>query len=326
MAKRKIDNSLYVFLLGAVSNALPLEFAIRASELRHPMALARLKEIDKKIRECLLDWGAREEEIDAEELIDFAWDVLQIGAPRDRLHGRSMDPEIMGILIRCASEIHSKISLKDDDLALPAAKYFRACDLLKGNDIRELLLSSEECLRDAKSYGKNDNIELNKFARIRRAREPIRLHPSFEIALDHAEGGERRLWLAVKIDSVFDALDVGQQMDEFTYQLALEREWRARPGDAVSGALFNKFLEKGLTGEMSEDGVARIDGIAAVLAGLYCRDLHKRNGLRLEDAKKATLEIYSASEDAVAKNYKQVNAKIKKYIEKFETGVVVDGV
>ncbi|SCX72625.1 hypothetical protein [Variovorax sp. EL159] len=325
MAKRKIDNSLYHFLLGAISNALPLEFAIRASELRYPEALARLKDIDKEIRECLLGWGARKEEIDAEELIDYAWDLLQIGAPRVRLHGRLIHPEIAEILNRCTSEIHSKINLKDDDLELPAAKYFRACDLLKGNDIRELLLASEECLRDAKSYGKNDDIEFNKFVRIRRVREPIRLHPSVEIAGDHTEAGERRLWLAVKIDSIFDALDIEQQIDEFLYQLALNREWNA-PGDAVSSALFNKLLGKGVAGDMSEDGVARIDGIAAVLAGLYCRDLRKRNGLRLVDAKKETLEIYKASDDAVAKNYKQVNAKIKKYIEKFEAGVMVDSV
>jgi len=325
MAERKIDNSLYSFLLGAVSNLLPLEFAIRASESHYPEALVKLKDADQRIRNCLLSWGAKEEEIDAEELVDYAWDLLQIGDPRVRRHGRLFRPEIAEIFNRCTKEINLQGILKEGDVDFPPAKHFRICDLLRGNDIKELLVTSDAYLRVARNYKKKDDVEFSKFAPIRAVREPIYLHPSVEIVGDGSEIGERRLWLSVKIDSAFSLLDIERQMDEFLYQLALVREHHAHPRtDFFSSSFINKSLKKIVAGEMSEDGVKRIDGVAAALAGLYCWDLHKRNGFKLDDAKVVTCEIYAASEDAVERNYKKVNAKIKKYIEKFESGVMAD--
>ncbi|MGJ7522731.1 hypothetical protein ACSFA0_19760 [Variovorax sp. LT1P1] len=326
MTKKKIDNSLYYFLVGRLSNALPLEFAIRASQSSYPMALERLQVVDKEIRACLREWGAREEEIDAEELIDYAWDLLQIGFPRVRLHGRILTPEISQILTRCRREIHSKINLRENDLAIPAAKYFRVCGLLNGNDIREMLLTSIKCLGVAGGYQSTDDIELREFSPVWRIREPIRLHRGIDISIDCTESGRHRHCLCVEVDSVFDVLDIERQMDEFLYQLALMRELRTSPqGDVVSSKLFNRVLARNVSGESSEELVTRIDGIAAVLAGLYCWDLHKKNHLRLEDAKQEALKIYERGEDAMKKNYDSVRAKINEYAVKFETGAIVDG-
>lgn len=325
MTKKKIDNSLYYFLVGRLSNALPLEFAIRASQSSYPMALERLQVVDKEIRACLREWGAREEEIDAEELIDYAWDLVQIGFPRVRLHGRILHPEISQVLTRCHREIHNRINIRENYLAFPAAKYFRVCDLLNGNDIRELLLNSIKCLGVAGGYQRTDDIELREFAPVWRIREPIRLHRGIDISIDCTESGRQRLCLCVEVDSVFGVLDIERQMDEFLYQLALARESRASPqGDAVASKLFNRVIAKDVSGESSEELVTRIDGIAAVLAGLHCWDLHKRNDLRLEDAKQETLKIYERSEDAMKKNYDSVRAKIKEYAGKFETGAIID--
>jgi hypothetical protein len=319
MTEKTIDNALYDFLIGAISNALPLEFAIRASESLDLEAMMRLKEIDEEIRDCLRSWGARKEEIDADNFIDYAWDLLQIGIPRVRLHGRLMRTDARRILVQCEKEINSKINLKKSDLALPVLRYFRVCDLLKGNNIEELLSAAKGVLSTAREYEKSSDIDLKEFAPLLRVRQPVHLHPDVGIGADYTETKEIRLWLFAKATGDFSELDIERQLSEFLYQLALIREQQAYPReDAISGALFGKFVKKDVAGDLSENKIVRLNGIAAALAGLYCRDLHKRRGFSLDDAKEEAQKLFDYSEDALAKNYKKTNAQIKIYLKKFE--------
>ncbi|QBY54467.1 hypothetical protein [Cupriavidus oxalaticus] len=323
MTQRKVDNSLYTHLKSVINQALPLEYAIRAARETNLHELEQLSEIDLRIRQHWIALGASEAEIDAESLMDVAWDMIQIGFPLMRRHGRLYPTREFDELIGRGMHDMQKIFRADArQFIIPASRYFRVCDLLRGNDILGLLKTVASCLRDARSIDAPSEIELERF--VRGIREPIHLHPGIDYVLRARRKGERTVTcFGIDLDPEieFSIPDLKRQIREFLYQYAAFRQ-SGRPRDRNASELLNELLDDEMFGRAANHQVSRLDGYMSILSGLYCWDLvqrYRQEGRKsfLGDAIAHTQEIYPKSsrevdDQAIRKNYYTVREAIKK--------------
>lgn len=326
MTERKLDNTLYVQLMGVVNQALPLEYAIRAARQANPREISQLSGINQRIKQYWIALGASDEEIESESLVDFSWDVMQVGFPLARRHGRHYpDREFLDLIHRGLAGVRDMFGGEVARLTIPATGYFRICDLLHGNDVLGLLNVVARCLRDAKDYETADEIELKKF--VLGVREPIHLHPGRDYVVSQRREGGRtveRFGIVLDTEMEFSMLDLKRQVWEFLYQFAVRRESlrRSHLVDCTSSELIDEFLRDELFGRIDKYKVKRLDGFISPLSGLYCWDLvqrYRKEGIKsaVDEAVCDTQAIYPKSvrkvgEDAIRKNYNTVRAAINK--------------
>jgi len=326
MTEPKLDNTLYIHLRSVINQALPLEYAIRAARQANPRELAQLSEIDHRIRKYWITLGASEAEVDAESLMDFAWDVIQVGFPLTRRHGRRYsDHEFLDLINRGLANVRETFGAEVRQLSIPATRYFRICDLLNGNDVLGLLDATARCLGDSKDYEAADDIELKKF--VLGIREPIHLHPGLQYVVTDRRDGERAIesfGIVLDTEMEFSMPELKRQIREFLYQFAVRRE-SLRPVhtvDRISHELIDEFLRDELLGRIDNHKVKRLDGFISPLTGLYCWDLvqryrHEEKKSPVDAAIVDTQAIYpknvrEVSEDAIRKNYNTARLAINK--------------
>lgn len=311
MTQRKVSNSLYEFVKGSVSNALPLEYAIRASEALSPEITRQLRHIDDQIRQTWKALGASEQEIDSEQLMDFAWDVLQLGFPLVRRHAKLYDAGLLRIIRHGVNEIRTSFHDSFTSLELPASRFFRICDLLNGNDIGKLMIEVSRTLVHAKQFVDGDEIDLIYFDGLR-AREPIYLCPAMTYVQNNFDPGKENFGLLIDLNETISVEEFQRQIHEFTYQYALLRASTHAEHDKLSRSLIQSFLERDVQGKHSEYRIERLDGFASLLSGLYCWDKAKRQGMKLDDAIEETAKVYPREDDAIRKNYRVAKTAIDK--------------
>lgn len=341
MSEKRVDNTLYRHVVSTINRTLFLEYAIRAAKERFPEQMQRLSEMDLEIRKTWIKLGLSEEEIDAEDFMEFAWDFVQVGTTLTHAHGRILHPALKEIFDRGLPEIFEKFRPTVEELLIAPAKHYRICDLLKGNNILSLLKDVSQALRDANSYEMGDDIFVSKF--IKNVREPIFLHPAFHhepIKYDSEDGAGRIGGLALIVDFniPFSELDLKRQFREFQYQYAAQRAIYGNGGmhDLVSRNLINGALYEDFYGFDGEDPIIRHDGFINVLSGLYCYDrFHDIQSTRqnaksrrddatdspLEEAIKETLSLYpergvdksNVNLRGIRKNYETARKRIKEY-------------
>ncbi|MDD2976608.1 hypothetical protein [Aquabacterium sp.] len=282
MTKPKLNNLLYLHLASNVTQALPLEYAIRAARMDNPLELAQLADLHVRIRQYWQDLGATDVEIDVQDLMDYAWDTIQVGFPMSRRHGRVYTNRNLFKLINLGlANVRAQFEQEVDALRIPATRYFRICDLLQGNDIDRMMVSVAQCLRDAKSVeSRGDEVELNKF--VLNIRMPIHLHPGMHyVARDKHDGAAsaESFGILLDTDANFSMPDLVRQIREFLYQYAVRRE-SLRPTldhDPITDELIHAFLRDALLGKIPQQKAARLDGLIGPLAGLRCWDLARLN-------------------------------------------------
>lgn len=325
MTRRKIDNALYGHLLKALNSALPLEYAIRAAHKTSSKELAQLSEMEKEIGQYWIALGADEVLIEEECLVDFAWDVIQVGLPLTRRHGRLYPRETIELINRGLARVGDVFGKEVGRLSIPATKFFRICDLLHGNDVRRLLDAVALALSEAKIYEAHNSIEFSKF--VKGIREPIPLHPGLDYVATERYEGERaieRFGIVLDTEMEFSMSDLKRQIREFLYQFSVKRKrrWSEAFVDRTSQELSNEFLWDEWLGKTDKRKVNRLDGFIGPLSGLYCWDLVKKGrdeGKKscVDDAIQETLAIYPAKvrkvgEDAIRKNYNSTRVAIDK--------------
>ncbi|WP_153488693.1 hypothetical protein [Burkholderia cepacia] len=300
-----------------MNEVLPLEYAIRAAHQTYPEQMLALSTIDEQIRKFWVELGASEAEIDAELLMDFAWDTIQIGIPLSRRHGRDYsDDKFLDRMNHGLVSIRKQFRADVAQLSFPATQYFRICDLLNGNDVLTLLHGVAQGLEDADGYLATDEVDLKKF--IRGIREPIHLHPGMQYVATRRNEGEKNIErFGIVLDTWIDFSmpELERQIREFLYQFAIRREL-LRPTftqDRLSKDLIGEFLKDELLGRINKHSVQRHDGFTSLLSGLYCWDLaqkyrKERKKAALESAIVDTLASYpemapKVGEDTIKKNY-----------------------
>jgi hypothetical protein len=325
MTQRKISNSLYDFVKGSISNVLPLEYAIRASEASSPAITEQLRQIDLQIKQTWKALGASELEIDSEQLMDFAWDVLQIGFPLVRRHTKLYDPVLLRIIKQGLNEIKTSFQESFTSLELPASRFFRICDLLNGNDIGKLMTEVSRALTHAQTFIDSDEIDLCYFECVR-AREPIYLCPGVKYVQGNFESGKENFGLLIDLNEHISVEEFHRQIHEFTYQYALLRASTRAEHDTLSRSLIQSFLERDVQGKHSEYRIERLDGFASQLSGLYCWDIAKRHGMKLDGAISETVKVYPKpiGEDAIRKNYRAAKTAIEKAKRRFSVRDAAD--
>jgi len=326
MTKRTLENTLYIHFQSVINSALPLEYAIRAARQTNLRELKQLSEIEQGIRQYWIELGASNDEIEAEFLVDFAWDVIQVGFPLTRRHGRRyLDQEFLDLINCGLARVREVFGDKVNRLSIPATKYFRICDLLHGNDVLKLLNGVARCLIDARDYDVADDVELKKF--MLGIREPIHLHPGLDYVVSERREGERtveRFGIVLDTELEFSMADLIRQVREFLYQFAIRRK-SLRPshlGDRISEELIGEFLRDAMLGQIDKHKVTRLDGFISPLSGLYCWDLVQQNrqgGIKsaVDDAIDETQAIYpknirQVGNDTIRKNYNTARVPINK--------------
>lgn len=326
MSKPKKDNVLYRHLKKSINNALPLEYAIRAVSQVAPEKMAQLREINEELTAEWLERGVTEDELHAEELLDFSWDILQVGFPLSRFHGRVLIDEDFAELIRSTlNQIAEKYVHQVRKLEVPLGNRFRYCDLLNGNPIDQLLEAITKCLDATQRYKTDDSVPLKEFVLC--IREPILLYPGASFGFTNGDNpGLSAFALSLRFDMEYE--DIKLAVEEFLYQYAKYRE--SREGQisvsVTTRKLINDFLRKDILEKLRKGDIARHDGFISVLSGLYCWDrymlykVNKQMGA-METAVKDTVEILNRLglskdnyDEAVKKNYKTVKRKIERLI------------
>jgi hypothetical protein len=328
MTKRKRDNSLFLHLKSVFNKMLPLEYAIRASTEINPTIFNPLLEIDRKIRQYWIALGFNEKEIDIECLMDFAWDTIQIGFPLSRRHGRIyQDRKFISLINQGLANIHENFGIQISELGIPAARYFRACDLINGNDLLPMLNTVIECLNETRAYEATDDIEFTKF--VRSIREPIHIHPGIQFVAGEFPNSREPIsgfGLLIDTESDLSTKEIKQQIREFLYQFALRKRSSFPSGapDDTSESLINEFLNEEIFGLTDTQQVVRLDAFISILTGLYCWDLVQMYKLEkrksaINDAITEVLKIYPngngvhrVSFDTIRKNYYSIKKEIKK--------------
>ncbi|WP_144424092.1 hypothetical protein [Herbaspirillum hiltneri] len=333
MTKKKIDNALYHHLKNAVSKALPLEYAIRATRQSRSVEFQKLLEIDLQIRKYWMRLGATEAEIDTEGFMDLAWDTVQIGFPLAHRHGRLYPPTMLDLINRGLAEVGG--IFRDEALQwdVPAANYFRLSDLLHGNDMQYMLRAAALALKEARHYKPEDDVDLKFFAK--EIRQPIHLHPGLRYAADEREENGRSVeQFGILLDTKmeFSLPDLKRQIREFIYQYAARRK-SLRPAfakDLTAERLLNDFFSTDLLDAEEDDEVqiTRHDALMSGLAGLHCWDrwmLYQLQGHKFPAARaiKDTLDIYPKEaipvmERAIRKNCKAAEEIINDTITRLE--------
>lgn len=316
MVQPLINNTLYTYLRGAISNALPLEYSIRASESLSPDSTDRLREINSKIKLLWNQIGASDEEIAYERLLDYAWDLLQVGFPLLRRHDREIHPSMVQLIEKGLDDIPRRFQREVDDVVLPAGRFFRICDLLNGADIAVLLNEVDRCLKHAQKFGASDEIELRDFRGIH-IRQPVYIWPQMTYVQSRHDKGLEDFGLLIDLRAEFSAEEFNRMIQEFIYQYAVYRAMVKSGHDELSNTLIQGFLENNLRGECTENRVERMNSFSSVLSGLYCWDKHKRQGMKIGMAVEETIEVCPRSEVAIRKNFKIADAEIEKARERF---------
>jgi hypothetical protein len=282
----------------------------------------------------------REEEIDPEDFMEYAWDFLQVGDMLTHTHGRILAEELREIRDRGLPAIFEKYRPAVKKLLVEPTKYYRICDLLKGNNIAKLLRDVGQALRDSTGYEMDDEIFISKFVRVR---QPIFLHPAFrhQLVRRKTQDGTAPIGamaLIVDFNVPFSMLDMKRQFREFQYQYAAQRAKHGHVGmhDLVSHQLIDGALHEDFYGFDGEDPIIRHDGFINVISGLYCYDRYleiksKRGNVKskrddptdapLDEAIKETSSLYpergvDKSEvklRGIRKNYETARKKIKEF-------------
>lgn len=321
MTKPKYDNSLFIHIKSTINSALQLEYAIRYLRAHDPEIQKKWRALDLEIRAYWRHRGATEAEIDAEDLMDFAWDAIQFNYPLSRTHNRVyQDKEFLNMFHTGLLEIRSAFASRFEPLQLPITRYFRVCDLLNGNDIHSLMIKTAKCLEMVEKYSKKSEIEIEHF--LQKIREPIMRHPGV-IFTNYSERDIRYFGFSVDLNADISAQELKQQIQEFIYRYA-DLRLRLHPSSKKNGLsreLIQDFLEKDLQREDKENVVNRIDSFLGALAGIYCWDIYcdKKSGKikdPLAEAINDTAEIYSAevtpiTEEAIKAHYNSARKRIE---------------
>ena len=322
MTKPKVENDLYDYIQGVISNVLPLEYAIRAAESINPEGMLELKRINSQIRSCLNGENFSDEFIDREKLMDFAWDELQVGFRMTRRDTWIYPNDVRERIDEGIASVKDAVKLDLDELNNPATRFFRICDLLNGNDVRTLLDNTAKCIQHSMKYEKRQSILISKFPR--GIREPIYLHPSVRFTNYQEETGRYNFGMLLDLEGDISAEDLMRQVHEFLYQYACLRNGYpfVPDGGKLSDKLIHSFLIKDFYAKDSDDKIKRLDGFASTLSGLYCWDCRHRNSMLLKDAIEETLENYpleffAVEFETIKKNYTLTNSKIEDYKKKF---------
>ncbi|MCE7586358.1 hypothetical protein LZS99_12330 [Vibrio fluvialis] len=326
MSKPKVENSIYFHTKSLLNGVLPLEYAIRAQRENAPDELRLLQSINSDIYQIWLDAGFIELEISHEKLLDLSWDILQVGVPLYRTHGRVfMDHEFVKKIRKTARFIAKTYKDFFSDNTFAMTKRFRVVDLLNGNDIESLISKVIKSKRYMYSYAKEDDIPIEQFV-LGNYREAISLYPGTLYQYgEYEQHGNKYTGAGILLDFNMGIDDVSGAINEFLYQYGKFREEHNR--DSVSSELISNFLREQLLSSSKDNEVTRLDSILTGLLGLYCYDNVCENKKRdkgsperskpLLTATTKTLDLVESignciiSGDAVEKNYKNVKKRIK---------------
>lgn len=252
--------------------------------------------------------------------MDFAWDTLQLGYQLTRQHGRLYHPELHKIVMRGIATFPEQFSDRVHLLAIPAARFFRVCDLLSGCDIPTVVRQVNAALQYSKGLKQGDGVPLGKF--VISVREPIHLHPAFRLRM---RGEGRGLTLGFEVDAhgQFDLFDWQRQLKEFQYQYALYRT--RNPGDWIGRGLLQAFLQVEHDGGLSEEGDLRLDSFLPRLTGLHAWDLHKKQGKTQEEAFIEASKLYpdggaNGGLDNARVNYRKAARRIEGEVVRIQAG------
>lgn len=320
MSKPKIDNTLYYHTKSLLNGILPLEYAIRAFKQNDPVNYQYLYEKNEIIKNIWTEAGFNDEEIEWEKLLDLSWDLIQIGTPLYRMHGRvHLDQSYANLIERTSHKVYEECKDFLKGRPIPLIKRYRIVDLLQGNNIEKLITRIIEKKPYLKKYEKEDDIPLENFV-FGKFREAITLYPGSKfVQLEpYEEIGVKAPGYALILDINMDYDDIENAISEFKYQYAKYRESkRFNSNDNVARKILSNFLHNELVDNNSAQEVTRIDGFMSGAVGLYCYDLAIKNrdfskSKYLKSAIEQTRILYSeASEESIEKYYKNVRSKIK---------------
>jgi hypothetical protein len=314
MSKPKHQDPLYSYIKRNIENSLDLEYAIRASESINPQPMKELKELELAIVKFWLKRGATESEARG-EILDMAWDTLQVGVPLSRRHNRTYEPEFLSLINHGLLSIREDFTDKLDLLAIPAARFYRVCDLLSGTNIPQAIAGAKSSLASARKYLKNDEIPLSGFNI--HMREPIRLHPAFRFGT-REDLAASVAGFEVDLTGDLDLSEWRRQVNEFQYRYAVFRAEVNGRHDAVSRELIQDFLLREHMGSQAMFEVSGIDGFLPALTGLYCWDRYKRDNLTLTDSIYEAINLHPSGYEAMRTNYRNASDRIKKMAARFE--------
>ncbi|MEZ9282247.1 hypothetical protein AB4082_21675 [Vibrio cyclitrophicus] len=325
MSKPKLENSLYYHTRSLLNGILPLEYTIRAFKENACEAFGELVSINNEMYEFWLSNGFLTEEIEHERLLDLSWDIIQVGLPLSRLHGRfHHNEQFVKDIKRTAAKLKNKYCCLFLENDYPFTDRYRVADLVSGNDIKDLTLKVIKSSTHIQSYEKEDNIPLSHFP-LGKFREAINIYPgSLYQYGDYKIHDKDHFGAGILLDFKMELEDVDNSIREFIYQYAKLREQLVN--DSVSTELISRFLMNELVNSNSSNEVKRLDSILTGLLGLYCYDqvqsnktFPKRTEERTKPLIKAidkTIELFPNSaqgigkSESIKKNYQQVKKKI----------------
>ena len=263
MSKPKVENSIYYHTKSLLNGVLPLEYAIRAQRENAPDELKFLQSVDSDIRQIWLDAGFIEEEISHEKLLDLSWDILQVGVPLYRTHGRVfMDHESPNQIRKTAQFIGETYKNVFSDNTFSMTKRFRVVDLLHGNNIESLISKVIKSKRYMCIYEKEDVIPIEQFV-LGNYREAILLYPGALYQYgNYKHHGNKYTGAGIVLDFNMGIDDVNGAINEFLYQYGKFREEHNR--DSVSSELISNFLRQQLLDSSKNNEVTRLDSILVI--------------------------------------------------------------
>lgn len=318
MSKPKVDNTLYYHTKSLLNGILPLEYAIRAFKENDPINYQYLCQKNQIIKNIWTNAGFNDDAIKWERLLDLSWDLIQVGVPLYRMHGRvHSDSSYLKLIEKTSHEVYEECKDFLKDRSIPLIKRYRVVDLLHGNDIEKLISKIKEKKPYFKEYEKEDEIPLENFV-LGKFREAIILYPGSKfMQLDpYEEIGVKVPGYALFLDINMDYDDIENAINEFKYQYAKYREAN-KFHDKVATKMLSNFLHSELIDNNLSQEVTRIDGLLSGPLGLCCYDISMKNkeivkSGYLKNAIEKTRNLYpEASEESIQKYYKNVKNKIK---------------
>ena len=309
MTKAAYNNSLYSFLRSRFSNALALEYGIRASNEISEEAMEGLREWDRQLRVWWHVAGASDAEIEDSNLLDYSWDLIQFKRSFSRRHGKVVHKDINRMMGEASSKLPDLFKDRRHLLAIPAARFFRIADLLRGSDVGDLLQTFRKKLAFAKPLEKDFDVRLEHFVGIN-VREPVRLHPAFHI-FDTTKNGRAAVGIAVELDGDFDVANWEHSLKEFQYHYAVLRQQLMGLNDdgRITGELAHDFLQWEHAGERAEFQISNFKQIERSLIGLQVWDDCKLRKMKVVDAIDAASSRYYSSEDSATVDRGQSNVQ-----------------
>lgn len=321
MTKPRLDNQAYHHLLEGLNAALPLEYAIRAARLLAPKEFERLREFDRRIRAMWMEEAYSEAVIDAEGLVDFSWDIMQLGYSDDRVLNRAWMPEEHARLQRVRERVAGSFGPLIGEIRLPFADCFRICDLLHGTDIPRLIREIGRKMEGIKAASRKEDIPLNKF--VWSIRRPVpRYRGSFQRVHMSAsdDGGVTHIGLMLAPDMELE--DVDGALREFLYHYAMFRKESKGAGeyDPVTNELLMRW---GLPAKPAKGAqITQLNEVSGVLNGLHCWDRwHEHASSKPRGARARAIDdvlsLYPEEEDqptaeAIAGHYNNVRKRIER--------------